>query len=345
MVRINLVEPRNPCTETTVTSHVSLLLLLLLLLFSCIWWETNQFLTSDPSIALTPTQTRLLLPRRAISEAEKEAEFYRDPKASIAKTRVAIEEAHERLKNGTLELSSPEEDIKTGDDLENVFYFRYGRSGTQTTLPPPYLNRLFQLAIDNHPKKDMAHLFRFRLTICLGTEIKCGGTYALPNGTIVVSYQSISQTRNEAELVGLMGHEITHVLERHTAKWDAFREYVDERGNKFAILSEPRLGRKVKLYYHLYDIDSQIRADLGGLTTVQNMGYDACAWLSFAKRRKIESERINAVASELKKSGGCNGSKFIIGNRTVFAAAKKDLLRNAPNGTLIVRLGAGSLSP
>jgi len=72
-----------------------------------------------------------------------------------------------------------------------------------------YINDLGQLLVEYSGRRNLAYQFK----VVNSGEINA---FALPGGFIYVNRALIEAADNESELVGVMGHEIGHVVERHS---------------------------------------------------------------------------------------------------------------------------------
>ena len=114
--------------------------------------------------------------------------------------------------------------------------------------------------------------------------------YALPGGSIYVSRGIIAMANTEAQLAGVIAHEIGHVIARHSAKTVAanerfVRDVITE--NADSLSRETSEARQIAM------IESEIEARLGELT-------------SFSKEQELEADRlaIQILAASGYGSGG-----------------------------------------
>ncbi|MBK8643004.1 MAG: M48 family metallopeptidase [Saprospiraceae bacterium] len=85
---------------------------------------------------------------------------------------------------------------------------QYSNSPSLDTLKTQYLNEFYQLL--NHQSA-----YHFNFSFLKDSTVNA---FALPGGFIVVNKGILDKMTNYRQLVGLMGHEIAHVEERHTLK-------------------------------------------------------------------------------------------------------------------------------
>lgn len=75
--------------------------------------------------------------------------------------------------------------------------------------------------IDNSIAKDTPYSYEFHLLADPNTI----NAFALPGGQIFITYALFSQLKNQDQLAGILGHEIGHVLGRHSADRIANSEF------------------------------------------------------------------------------------------------------------------------
>jgi predicted Zn-dependent protease len=180
--------------------------------------------------------------------------------------------------------------------------------------------------------------FRYQAKVVNSREINA---FALPGGYVYVNRGLISAVRNEAELAGVIAHEIAHVAERHGTE-QATKAYGAQAG--VGLLAQILGGRDRRLglpeqivgslganaAFMKFSRDAEHEADRVGAEIMARAGYDPMAMATFfdllqAQRRRNpnavakffsshpqpadRSARIRAHASQL---GGGNGRQ--VGN-------------------------------
>ncbi len=117
--------------------------------------------------------------------------------------------------------------------------------------------------------------------------------FALPGGYVYVTRGLIALANNEAELAGVIAHEIGHVTARHTAQ-RMTRSTVVGLGSAIlgAALGVPsnvtRLGGQ--LYLTSFSRDQEYEADLLGVRYLSRVGYDPYAQADFLKSLGAHTE-------------------------------------------------------
>jgi beta-barrel assembly-enhancing protease len=107
--------------------------------------------------------------------------------------------------------------------------------------------------------------------------------FAVPGGTILITRGLLERMRNEAELAGVLGHEITHVVKKHHLKaiqkgamtalaGDALSMAVN---NKNAAANEKLVSFGKEMYSRGLDKGDEFEADRLGVVLAARAGYDA----------------------------------------------------------------------
>ncbi len=125
--------------------------------------------------------------------------------------------------------------------------------------------------------------------------------FSLPGGFLYVDKGLIMEVENEAELAGLMAHEIAHIAARH-----ATRSATRMRAWKLASIPLSHLGgpagfgieQIVPLTFKKFSRDAEIEADLLGIEYLYAAGYDPQAFLEALE--KLHSKETQAHARLVK---------------------------------------------
>lgn len=149
--------------------------------------------------------------------------------------------------------------------------------------------------------------------------------FAAPAGYVFVTNGMLKQVRNEAELAGVLGHEIAHVSQNHILE-------VIQRSKQLAGVSQaglaaanqnPQAYKNVidtavkKLLDEGLDQDKELEADALGVTFAARVGYDPTAYpalltrlrtlkgddAAFFKTHPNFSMRIEAVQNKIQSEG------------------------------------------
>jgi len=121
---------------------------------------------------------------------------------------------------------------------------------------------------------------------------------SLPGGPVYVTKGLVALGLSDNEMAGVLGHEIAHIKERHSAK-------AIERGMTYQLLSELVLSRSsgavqtaanlaIQLALELpHSRDDEYQADQVGIKLAYNAGYPANGVLLFLQRLQALSGRSN----------------------------------------------------
>ncbi|HZP24554.1 MAG TPA: M48 family metalloprotease [Terriglobales bacterium] len=127
--------------------------------------------------------------------------------------------------------------------------------------------------------------------------------FALPGGFFYVDSGLILAADNEAELAGVMSHEIAHVAARHATKnmtrsqiWNMAAMPLVFIGGPVAYAIGEVAGLAVPLSFLKFSRDSEREADLLGLEYDYASGYDPQAFVQFFEKLNVEKKKQNMVA-------------------------------------------------
>jgi len=147
--------------------------------------------------------------------------------------------------------------------------------------------------------------------------------FALPGGNIFVNVGTITAADNEAELAGVMAHEMSHVYMQHSAKQATSQGVVGTLGNILgSVLGSGTVGTVARAgiqlgagaYFLKYSRGDEAQADSTGAIIMYKAGYDPKAMAEFFQK--------------LEQQGGAAGPQFLSdhpnpGNRV--AAVSKEI--------------------
>lgn len=147
---------------------------------------------------------------------------------------------------------------------------------------------------------DVPWKFKFHLL----ADPKTINAFALPGGQIFITTGLMNQLTNEAQLAGVLGHEMGHVIERHSAQQMAKGQLGQMlilatqvgtsdsgQGAYGAAMIASVVNQMMQLRYSRGD---ELQADIWGLKIMQQAGYDPRAMLE--------------VMAILKKASGSGNS-------------------------------------
>jgi hypothetical protein len=170
--------------------------------------------------------------------------------------------------------------------------------------------------------------------------------FAAPGGIIHVTRGLLGLAKTEAELAGILGHEITHVTAKHTVRAIQQGKMVsigsDAAGG--GSLREELISRMAERAYHLvldgeFSRDDENEADEKGVRLANKLGYDPSGLVEVLKkidaRNSGRADRNGLFASHpatkerIEKIGKQIGSEKLAGKATVQARYAKNITFDA----------------
>ena len=130
-------------------------------------------------------------------------------------------------------------------------------------------------------------------------------TFALPGGFLYVDKGLILEVDSEAELAGLMAHEIAHVAARHATRYASQKSAWNLISIPLASLGPAGLGARQigPLSLRKFSRDAELEADLLGMEYQYAAGYDPQAFVDALEKLHSKEIRMRARANALPKVG------------------------------------------
>lgn len=159
--------------------------------------------------------------------------------------------------------------------------------------------------------------------------------FALPGGYVYVTRGLVALTNDEAELAGVIAHEIGHVVGRHTAQRYS-RSVLAQLGAGIlgAVTNSAQLGRLAEvgsgLYLSSFSREQEYESDSYGVKYLEAAGYDPKAMGSFLAALGGQSNLEAAMANQ--KQGGGLDSLFSTHPRTPDRIARAEQLAGNLDG-------------
>lgn len=152
-----------------------------------------------------------------------------------------------------------------------------------------YVNRIGQNLVRNSDAK-----VPFTIKVIDNDEVNA---FALPGGFFYVNTGLILAADNEAELAGVMAHEIAHVAARHATKnqtkgqiWNLASIPVILVGGPVGYAIQQAAGLAVPMSFLKFSRDAEREADLLGLEYQYASGYDPGSFVQFFEKIKVKDK-------------------------------------------------------
>ena len=132
--------------------------------------------------------------------------------------------------------------------------------------------------------------------------------FAVPGGTIFITRGLLGQMRNEAELAGVLGHEIVHVLKKHHLKAIQKGAQTSLAGDAMSAALRDRAGPArdklisfgTEMYGRGLDKSDELEADRLGVVIAARAGYDAYGLPAVLQTLQAMSAQDSALALMFK---------------------------------------------
>jgi len=109
---------------------------------------------------------------------------------------------------------SPDQEIRLGLQAAPMMSQKMGGEVNRNDPRSIEVSRIGQFLVSHTEAKGSPWKFRFHLL----ADPKTINAFALPGGQIFITLGLYNKLQNEAQLAGVLGHEMGHVIERHTAE-------------------------------------------------------------------------------------------------------------------------------
>jgi predicted Zn-dependent protease len=131
-------------------------------------------------------------------------------------------------------------------------------------------------------------------------------TFSLPGGFLYVNSGLILAADSEAELAGLMAHEIAHVAARHATRaesrmqiWNAVSMLMYLGGPTGMVFQAGKMG--FSLSSQKFSRDAEKEADLLGMEYEYAAGYDPHALVEFLEKAEVKEKQFHSAVYKAKK--------------------------------------------
>jgi beta-barrel assembly-enhancing protease len=153
-----------------------------------------------------------------------------------------------------------------------------------------YVNRLGQRLVRNSDAK-----VPFTIKVIDSDEINA---FALPGGFFYVNTGMILAAENEAELAGVMAHEIAHVAARHATKNESRQNMMEIAsmpliffGGPVAMMLRQAVNIAIPLSYLKFGRDAEREADMLGLQYQYACGYDPEEFVRLFEKLEVTEKK------------------------------------------------------
>lgn len=153
-----------------------------------------------------------------------------------------------------------------------------------------YINRLGQQIVRNSDAQ-----VPFTIKVVDNDEVNA---FALPGGFFYVNSGLIMAADSEAELAGVMAHEIAHVAARHATKnatkgeiWNIASIPLIFVGGPAGYAVRQVAGLAVPMSFLKFSRDAEREADLLGIEYQYATGYDPAAFIQFFEKIKLQDKK------------------------------------------------------
>lgn len=199
---------------------------------------------------------------------------------------------------------TPDQEIRLGIDSAPQMAKEMGGELPNSDPRTQEVQRIGQLVVDHSDARKSPWQFQFHLL----ADAKTVNAFALPGGQIFITRGLYDKLQTEGQLAGVLGHEVGHVIERHTAQqmaksqlgqWfiiaiGAASSDPNQGGGNSPIMIAAMVNKMLQLHYGRED---ESQADEWGIKLLEQSGYDPHAMID--------------VMNVLKEASGGGGGKSL----------------------------------
>jgi len=147
---------------------------------------------------------------------------------------------------------------------------------------------LLQALDENLEPGGRANPYRANFTFTLLADPKTVNAFTLPGGQIFITHALFRDLETEGQLAGVLGHEIGHVIERHSnqqmAKQQFFQGLAAAGGIAGGDVQSQRMAQVVAQMASMkYGRDDELQSDQWGVRLMSMAGYDPRAMIGVMK--------------------------------------------------------------
>jgi len=142
-----------------------------------------------------------------------------------------------------------------------------------------FVKRVGQRVVANSSAKDSPYQFEFHLL----ADPRTINAFALPGGQVFITAALLGKLETEAQLAGILGHEVGHVIGRHGAEHLAKQKLTQGLISAVGVGVDPNAGRMAasigQMINMKYGRGDELEADEFGLVLMSEAGYDPRAMI------------------------------------------------------------------
>jgi predicted Zn-dependent protease len=190
-----------------------------------------------------------------------------------------------------LEISDQEE-IQLGENISERIRAKFGV--VQDPEIHKYVTLVGMVLAKKSSRPDLPYHF-----IVLDTDGV--NAFAAPGGFVHITRGALALMKNEAELAGVLGHELIHITEKHAIRAIQKNKAFQMAANQQSLSSNPELLRRVqdelfKVVFAGFGRADELESDEKGLTLATDTGYEAAGLKQF-----LEALKARNAGSEIKQ--------------------------------------------
>ena len=179
---------------------------------------------------------------------------------------------------------SPSDEIKLGLQSAPAMAEQMGGEVPPNDPRSIEVKKMGQFLVDHTVAKDSPWKFQFHLLADTDTI----NAFALPGGQVFITMGLLNELQTEAELAGVLAHEMGHVIERHSAQQMATNQLgqlltfavgtaASDQANNGAYQVAAVVNQALQMSYSRGD---ELQADTWGLKLMEASGYDPRAMIA-----------------------------------------------------------------
>jgi predicted Zn-dependent protease len=190
---------------------------------------------------------------------------------------------------------SPDQEVKLGLESAPQMADEMGGELSESDPREQEVQKIGQILVSHSAAKNSPWNFQFHLL----EDNETINAFALPGGQVFITLGLYNKLQNEAQLAGVLGHEMGHVIERHTAQQmaksqlgkllvTAFGAAVSDpsSGNQNPAVIAAYVNQMIQLKYSRHD---ESQADEWGLKLMEASGYNPWAMVDVMEVLKSAS--------------------------------------------------------